>query len=178
MSYFIANSIKYNTKLDAIEVQGGDNNVVPRYNSWTHYEKKEYLLSDLISGSIDLRANCKLAKLCKNSVQKIKILHKQQFGERNENFPHPSKSINPYSLYMITNYSRWDKEKTLKNSRDLTHTSESYHQVKIDEANAMEQVWDEAIQFWNDILTIFLRDIGLENKKPQPKIEQFQLFKL
>jgi hypothetical protein len=174
MSYFIANSIKYNQELDRIEVKGGSNNVVPRYNDWTHYENKDGLLRDLISGSIELKSISKLAKLCLNSVSKIKILHQQQFGSRQNKYPYPNKSINPYSLFMISNYSYWNKEKTLINTRDLSYIGKKYHQEKLDEADAMEQVWDEANQFWNDILTIFFNDIQIPRQKAE--VTQTQLF--
>jgi|688.fasta_scaffold19419_16 hypothetical protein len=158
MSYFIANSISYNKEENRIYVKGGSNNVVPRCNSWTHYEENKYLLKDLISGGLDLRSNCTFAQKCKDAVEIIKKRWHNQFGKRNEEFG-GSLSINPYSLFMISNYSQWHKEETIKNSYNLEGISEHWKEEKLREAKATETVFDEAVKFYQEQENYFLEKI-------------------
>ena len=170
MSYFIANLIQYNTEEDRIYVRGGTNNVVPRLNNFTHYPRKRYLLIDLISGSLDLRCSNKLAKKCKDSLRYIKLMHKNQFGTRQETFQNGEwQSINPYSLYMISRYSQWNKKETLKNTFDLTHISEDREEQKLEEARAIQEIWDEAIEFYIKVEKYFYDYIGIPLSNPQPE---------
>lgn len=160
MSYFIANLLQFNEKENRFYVRGGSNNVVPRDNSFTHYENKEFLLLDLISGGLQLNCTNSLSKKAKEAVEKIKRNWQKQFGERNIEFG-GTLSINPYSLYYISKYSTWDKEETVKNSYDLSYTSEEYKSQKLKEARAIENVWDEAILFFNEQINLFFNEIKI-----------------
>ena len=52
MSYFIANSIQFNSDKTEVKVKGGDNNIVPRENYWSGYFTVEQLFNEYNSNSI------------------------------------------------------------------------------------------------------------------------------
>ena len=161
MSSFIATVLKFNKDENKFYLRGGSSNVVPRSNNWTHYESKEFLILDLISGCLDLRCSNKLSIACKEAIAKIEQNWESKFGKRNIEFG-GSLSINPYSLYYISNYSTWNKEETLKNKYDfLPYISAEYKLTYIEEVKAIEEVWDEAVIFFNSQIQFFFNHINI-----------------
>jgi hypothetical protein len=160
MSYFIANTIKFNSEDNKIYIKGGCNNIVPRYNEWTHYDKKENLLIDLISGSLKLNSKNTLAKKCKEAITIIESNWHKQFSERNEIFGEHL-PINPYSLFMISQYKKEYKEKYLKSAFDLSRISENYKERHLREAESIKDVYDEGEKFFNEQIDIFFNHIGI-----------------
>lgn len=160
MSYFIANTIKLNSEDNKFHIKGGCNNIVPRYNEWTNYDKKEYLLLDLISGSLKLNSTNTLAKKCKEAITIIESNWQKQFGERNEVFGECI-SINPYSLFMLSRYKKENKEKDLISKFDLSRISEDYKAKCLKEAEAIRDVYDEGEKFFSEQTDIFFNHIGI-----------------
>jgi len=161
MSYFIANTLNYNVEEDKIYVRGGSNNVVPRSNNWDYYSDKKDLLVDLISGGLDLRCSNKLSLACLSAIEDIKKMHRDQFGQRQKELG-GTECINAYSLYMIKGYARWDKEETIKNTREnISMFIDSYQKERIKEAEIMETIWDEAVEFYKKVESYFFNKIGI-----------------
>jgi hypothetical protein len=160
MSHFIANLLQYNEKEQKFYVRGGSNNVVPRSNNFTHYEDKEFLLMDLISGCLKLNCQNSLSTKVKEAVKKITTNWESQFKERNENFG-GCLSINPYSLYSITGYYSNDKEETLKWKFDVSRISEAYKKECLQEAEAIKEVWDEGKEFFKEQVNLFFNLINI-----------------
>lgn len=153
MGSFIANSIKIQDSV--IYVKGGSSNIVPRDNDWTHYEEQRYLLIDLISGCLELNSTSQLSKKCHEAVGIIKERWQIKFGQRNKDFG-GCLSINPYSLYSISRYTKAHKEEVLKNCFDNSHIEDSYKEVRIREAKATQEVYDEGEAFFSEQSTFFI----------------------
>lgn len=182
MSYFIAQNIRYDEKENRIYVYGGDNNVRPRSNSWTHYDDNRYLLMDLISGGLDLKNRNSLAKKALSAIEEIKRRHKKQFGERQMNLNDGYwSSVNVYSLFQISHYPEWDKNKSVENTiKEYTGSDEKMKIIVQNDAEALESVWDEAVAFYKEAERYFYEQINIpihnketEETKKQPQLELF-----
>lgn len=161
MSTFIANTLNYNVEEDRIYVRGGSSNIIPRPNNWDYYQDKKYLLVDLISGGLDLRCKNKLSLSCLSAIEDIKKMHRDQFGQRQKALG-GCESINAYSLYMIKSYANWNKEETIKNTREnISMFIDSYQKERIKEAEIMEEIWEEAVEFYKKAESYFFNKIGI-----------------
>ena len=70
MSHFIANTISISKDRLTYKLKGGDNNVVPRSNSWTQDIPIKHLYSEINSGNVNLmdksEKGCLVNNLCMN----------------------------------------------------------------------------------------------------------------
>lgn len=164
MSYSIATALK--VKDNEVFLSVGCNNVKPFYSSPTKYDDNDFFMQDLISGGLDIsRLNTKIAKKVRDGIQKVKDIHKARYGAMQEKYMFGKKSINPYSLFMMAqvyNSDRWGKkEDFLNNAKDLTHTSKAYHTENLVEWAIYSTNWDEYVEFYKYLLSIFKKEIGL-----------------
>lgn len=166
MSYSIATALKI--KNNEVLLSVGCNNVKPFYSSPTKYEDNDFFMQDLLSGGLQIdRLNTKIAKKVKEAIEKVKKLHYAGYGLMQDKYMFGYHSINPYSLYMIAqvyNSDRWGKkEEFLNNAKDLKYVSKDYHTEKLVEWAIYSTKWDEYVEFYKLLLTIFKKEIGLES---------------
>jgi hypothetical protein len=68
MSYFIANTISISKDRKIFKCKGGDNNLIPRSNSWTNDIDIKFLYSEINSGNLKLQdkseKGCLITNLC------------------------------------------------------------------------------------------------------------------
>ncbi len=77
MSYFIANSLTISKDFKTFRVKGGDNNLVPRSNSWTEWIGIDNLLDMLSSGSLQFGNSNKEKFLM---LEALSVRFKNEFG--------------------------------------------------------------------------------------------------
>ena len=163
MSTFIANKIEYRED-GKIWMKGGDNNVVPRSNSWVHYDDKELFLSNLISGTIKITDNGEFARKVLRAFYNFETKHRKHFGERqdavDDDYP---KSINIYSLYQIRNYASYTSEQEFFNEqyKHLQLYASEYRTAKLNKLILIEKFYSEAVEFYIKASREFFNEIGI-----------------
>jgi len=163
MSYSIATSFKIEN--NQITGKCGCNNVTPFYTSEFKYEDHERFMYDLLSGGLTIdRIRSKIADRTREAMLKVRELHKATYGDVQEKYMYGTRSINPFSLFMIghvyfSNKSGGQNE-FLESASDLTHTSKKYHTEKMIEHAIYSTKWDEYVQFYKMLLEIFFNHIN------------------
>lgn len=161
MSYFIITAIKYNPEDKKIHLSGYPNNVRPHIPKPATYKDNKDLLKDLISGSAQLKAKSQFAQKISGALSIIEQHHKQQFGERQNNHSETLRSINPFSLFQISNYDLSSKKENINKMKDISRLSKDYIDERLKDAKATEEVYDEACIFYNKMETMFFETIGV-----------------
>ena len=163
MSYSIATSfqVKNGNKITGM---CGSNNVRPFYTSEFCYEDHERFMYDLLSGGLTIdRVRSKIADRTREAMEKVKKMHRERYGEMQERYMYGTKSINPFSLYMIGNvyFSNKQKQKDefLTNTADLTHVSKKYHTENLVEHAIFKTKWEEYVEFYQMLLNTFFNHI-------------------
>lgn len=70
MSRFIAHTISFSKDFKTFRLKGGDNNVVPRYNSWTNDIPFMHLYNDINGGMVELKGTSEKNALIRAIVAK------------------------------------------------------------------------------------------------------------
>jgi len=164
MSYSIATALKI--KDNQILLSVGSNNVRPFYSTPTKYDDNDFFMQDLLSGGLDIsRLNTKIAEKVNKAIKDVRELHEARYGVMQDKYMFGIKSINPYSLFMIANVynsDRWGKkEEFLNNTKDLTHVGKDYHTEKLVEWAIYSTNWDDYVEFYKLLLTIFKKEVGI-----------------
>lgn len=164
MSYTIATSIKIDP-LGKITGRGGCNNVRPFYSSDFEYEDKERFMHDILSGGLDIDGvRSKIAEKARNARQTVRGLHKARYGKDQDAYMYGTKSINPFSLYMIANVyfsdKQGQKDEFLTNTADLTHVGKQYQTERLVEHAIFKTKWDEYVEFYKFLLIVFFKEIN------------------
>lgn len=170
MSTFIATSIRYNKKLDRYDITGGENNVFPRPSYDSHWDDKDSVMRDILSGSVDIsRCRSILADDIRKALVEVRKRHVEKYGDRQENWPHGWNSICPWSLFMIGNVhisdKRERKEEFLANTKNLVGYDTNCHERKLAEYAVFKENWDEFVEFYQGLLDYFHEYLKKENEK-------------
>ncbi len=160
MSHTIATSIKID-KNGNFSGTGGANNVRPFYTYPFHWDDKEDVMYDILSGCVQIeRVKSKTGDKIRGAIKIVKQKHIEKYGQLQESYPYSSKSINPYSIYQIggTYFSNKRGHKAPAEI-DFSNTSEKYWEEMKTEHRIYTEKWNEYAEFYKELLNIFFNHI-------------------
>lgn len=160
MSSTIVTSIKID-KEGNFSGNGGANNVRPFYTYPFHWDDKERVMYDILSGCVQIeRVKSKLADRIREAIKIVKDKHFEKYGQLQEVYPFSSKSINPFSLYQIGGVYFQNKDgHTAPREIDYSIYSEQYREQIKNEYDIYAHKWNEYVEFYKELLNIFFNHI-------------------